>query len=94
MLNGFVRTAEQYRFSWEKYMFRNLLKSSRFSSKPTEHDLLAVMPATIGKLKGVELGIPTDREIRISSRTKIIEIAKQDPLKTSALIHTWLRDRS
>ena len=66
----------------------------RLSSKPADLDLLMGMPATIGELEGEELEIPTERESGIPPREKIIEIAKQDPLKTSALIHTWLRDRS
>jgi flagellar M-ring protein FliF len=66
----------------------------RLSSKPADLDLLMGMPATIGELEGEELEIPTERESGIPPREKILEIAKQDPLKTSALIHTWLRDRS
>ena len=66
----------------------------RLSSKPADLDLLMGMPATIGELEGEELEIPTERESGIPPRDKILEIAKQDPLKTSALIHTWLRDRS
>ncbi len=65
----------------------------RLSSKPADLDLLMGMPATIGELEGEELEIPTERESGIPPREKILEIAKQDPLKTSALIHTWLRDR-
>ena len=66
----------------------------RLSSKPADLDLLMGMPATIGELEGEELEIPTERESGIPPREKILEIAKQDPLKTSALIHTWLLDRS
>lgn len=65
----------------------------RLSSKPADLDLLMGMPATIGELEGEELEIPTERESGIPPREKILEIAKQDPLKTSALIHTWLRER-
>lgn len=66
----------------------------RLSTKPADLDLLMGMPATIGELEGEELEIPTERESGIPPRDKILEIAKQDPLKTSALIHVWLRDRS
>jgi len=65
----------------------------RLSSKPEDLDLLMGMPATIGELEEEELEVPTERESGIPSREKILEIAKQDPLKTSALIHTWLRER-
>ena len=65
----------------------------RLSSKPEDLDLLMGMPATIGELEGEELEIPTERESGIPPREKILELAKQDPLKTSALIHTWLRER-
>jgi len=43
--------------------------------------------------EGEELGIPTERETGITPRAKILKIAKQDILKTSRLIHTWLHDR-
>ncbi len=66
----------------------------KLSSKPADLDLLMGMPATIGELEGEELEIPTERESGIPPRDKILEIAKQDPLKTSALIHTWLRERA
>ena len=65
----------------------------RLSSKPEDLDLLMGMPATIGELEEEELEVPTERESGIPPREKILEIAKQDPLKTSALIHTWLRER-
>ena len=73
-------------------MFGNLLKRSRFSSKPTDLDLLAGISVTIGKLEKVELDFTTEQDTGIPIRTKILEIAKQDPLKTSALIHIWLHD--
>ena len=66
----------------------------RLSSKPADLDLLMGLPATIGELEGEELEIPTERESGIPPREKIIEIAKQDALKTSALIRTWLRERA
>ena len=66
----------------------------RLTSKPEDLDLLMGMPATIGELEGEELEIPTERETGIPPREKILEIAMQDPLKTSALIRAWLRDRS
>ena len=66
----------------------------RLTSKPEDLDLLMGMPATIGELEGEELEIPTERETGIPPREKILEIATQDPLKTSSLIRAWLRDRS
>ena len=74
-------------------MFGNLLKRSRSSSNSTDLDLLAGIPTTIDELEGEELGIPTERETGITPRAKILKIAKQDILKTSRLIHTWLHDR-
>ena len=74
-------------------MFVNLLKRARPSSNSTDLDLLAGIPTTIGELEGEELGIPTERETGITPRAKILKIAKQDILKTSRLIHTWLHDR-
>ena len=73
-------------------MFGNLLKRARLSSKSTDLDLLSVIPTTISELEGEELGIPTERENGITPRAKILKIAKQDILKTSRLIHTWLYD--
>ena len=61
-----------------------MIKRERSSSYSTDLDLLAAIPTTIGELEG-EDGIP--------SRAKILKIAKQDILKTSRLIHTWLHDR-
>ncbi len=74
------------------FVIRPMVK--KLSSKPADLDLLMGMPATIGELEGEELEIPTERESGIPPRDKILEIAKQDPLKTSALIHTWLRERA
>ena len=74
------------------FVIRPMVK--KLSSKPADLDLLMGMPATIGELEGEELEIPTERESGIPPRDKILEIAKQDPLKTSALIHTWLRERT
>ena len=74
-------------------MFLNLLKRTRPSSNSTDLDLLAGIQTTIGELEGEEPGIPTERETEIIPRAKILKIAKQDILKTSRLIHTWLHDR-
>ena len=74
-------------------MFGNMLKRSRSSSNSTDLDLLAGIPTSISELEGEELGIPTERETGITLRAKILKIAKQDILKTSRLIHTWLHDR-
>ena len=64
----------------------------RLASKPADLDLLMGLPATIGELEGEELEIPTERESGIPPRDKILDIAKQDPLKTASLIRSWLRD--
>lgn len=74
-------------------MFENLLKISRLSPKPAEHDLHARMPARIGKLEEDELEIPTETASGIPSSAEILKIAREDPRKTSALIHNWLRQR-
>ena len=74
-------------------MFGNFLKRSQPSSNSTDLDLVAGIQSTIGELEGDKLGIPTERETGITQRAKIIKIAKQDILKTSRLIHTWLHDR-
>ena len=42
--------------------------------------------------EGEELEIPTERESGIPPREKILDLAKQDPLKTASLIRNWLRD--
>ncbi|MBF0237684.1 MAG: flagellar M-ring protein FliF [SAR324 cluster bacterium] len=65
----------------------------RLSAKPADLDLLMGLPATIGELEGEELEIPTEREAGIPPRDKIIDIARQDPLKTASLIRAWLRDK-
>ena len=74
-------------------MFGNMLKRSRSSSNSTDLDLLAGIPTTISELEGEELGIPTERETGITPRAKILKIAKQNILKTSRLIRTWLHYR-
>ena len=65
----------------------------RLSAKPADLDLLMGLPATIGELEGEELEIPTEREAGIPSRDKIIEIARQDVLKTATMVRAWLRER-
>ena len=67
--------------------------AQKLGAKPADLDLLMGLPATIGELEGEELEIPTERDSGIPPRDKIVEIAKQDPLKTAALVRTWLRDR-
>ena len=74
-------------------MLGNFLKRARLSSNSTDLDLLAGIQTTISELEGEELGIPTERETGITPMAKILKIAKQDILKTSRLIHTWLHDR-
>jgi len=63
------------------------------SAKPEDLDLLMGLPATIGELEGEELEIPTEREVGLPPRDKIIEVARADPLATAALIRTWLREK-
>ena len=65
----------------------------RLSQKPEDLDLLMGLPATIGELEGEELEIPTEREVGLPPREKIIEIAKADPLATASLVRTWLREK-
>ena len=65
----------------------------RLSAKPADLDLLMGLPATIGELEGEELEIPTEREAGIPPRDKIIDIARQDPLKTASMIRSWLREK-
>lgn len=65
----------------------------RLSAKPADLDLLMGLPATIGELEGEELEIPTEREAGIPPRDKIIDIARQDPLKTASLVRSWLREK-
>ena len=64
----------------------------RLASKPADLDLLMGLPATIGELEGEELEIPTERESGIPPREKILDLARQDPLKTASLIRNWLRE--
>ena len=65
----------------------------RLSQKPEDLDLLMGLPATIGELEGEELEIPTEREVGIPPREKLIEIARSDPMATASLVRTWLRDK-
>jgi len=65
----------------------------KLSAKPEDLDLLMGLPTTIGELEGEELEIPTEKETGIPPRDKIIEIARQDPLKTATLVRTWLREK-
>lgn len=65
----------------------------RLSQKPEDLDLLMGLPATIGELEGEELEIPTEREVGLPPRDKIIELARTDPLSTASLIRAWLRER-
>jgi len=65
----------------------------KLSAKPEDLDLLMGLPTTIGELEGEELEIPTEKETGIPPRDKIIEIAKQDPLKTASLVRTWLKEK-
>lgn len=65
----------------------------KLSAKPEDLDLLMGLPTTIGELEGEELEIPTEKETGIPPRDKIIEIARQDPLKTATLIRSWLREK-
>ena len=65
----------------------------RLSQKPEDLDLLMGLPATIGELEGEELEIPTEREVGLPPRDKIIEIARADPLATASLVRAWLREK-
>lgn len=65
----------------------------RLSSQPEDLDLLMGLPATIGELEGEELEIPTEREVGIPPRDKILDLARSDPLATASMIRGWLRDK-
>ncbi len=65
----------------------------RLSAKPEDLDLLMGLPATIGELEGEELEIPTEREVGVPPRDKIMDMARSDPLSTASLIRAWLRDK-
>lgn len=65
----------------------------RLSMKPEDLDLIMGLPTTIGELEGEELEIPTEKDVGIPPRDKILEIARQDPLKTASQVRTWLRDK-
>jgi flagellar M-ring protein FliF len=65
----------------------------KLSAKPEDLDLLMGLPTTIGELEGEELEIPTEKETGIPPRDKIIEIARQDPLKTATMVRNWLREK-
>jgi flagellar M-ring protein FliF len=66
----------------------------RLSAKPEDLDLLMGLPATIGELEGEELEIPTEKEVGIPPKEKILEIARQDPLATANTIRSWLKEKS
>ena len=65
----------------------------RLSAKPEDLDLLMGLPATIGELEGEELEIPTEHEVGIPPRDKIMDMARSDPLATASMIRAWLRDK-
>ena len=65
----------------------------RLSAKPEDLDLLMGLPATIGELEGEELEIPTEREMGIPPRDKILDLARTDPLATASMIRAWLREK-
>jgi len=65
----------------------------KLAAKPADLDLLMGLPTTIGELEGEELEIPTEKETGIPPRDKIVEIAKQDPMKTASLVRAWLREK-
>lgn len=65
----------------------------RLSAKPEDLDLLMGLPATIGELEGEELEIPTEKEVGIPPKEKILEIARQDSLATANLIRSWLKEK-
>jgi len=66
----------------------------RLSAKPEDLDLLMGLPATIGELEGEELEIPTEKEVGIPPKEKILEIARQDPLATANTIRSWLKEKA
>ncbi|MBI3991925.1 MAG: flagellar M-ring protein FliF [Candidatus Lambdaproteobacteria bacterium] len=65
----------------------------RLSAKPEDLDLLMGLPATIGELEGEELEIPTEREVGLPPRDKILDLARSDPLATASMIRAWLREK-
>ena len=65
----------------------------RLSQTPEDLDLLMGLPATIGELEGEELEIPTEREVGLPPRDRILEIARTDPLATASLVRSWLREK-
>jgi flagellar M-ring protein FliF len=65
----------------------------RLSAKPEDLDLLMGLPATIGELEGEELEIPTEKEVGLPPKDKILEIARSDPLATANLLRSWLREK-
>ena len=65
----------------------------RLSAKPEDLDLLMGLPATIGELEGEELEIPTEREVGLPPRDKILDMARSDPLATASMIRAWLREK-
>jgi flagellar M-ring protein FliF len=65
----------------------------RLSQKPEDLDLLMGLPASIGELEGEELEIPTEREVGLPPREKIIDLARSDPLATASLLRAWLREK-
>lgn len=65
----------------------------RLSAKPEDLDLLMGLPATIGELEGEELEIPTEREVGVPPRDKILDIARSDPLTAASMVRSWLREK-
>jgi flagellar M-ring protein FliF len=65
----------------------------RLAAKPEDLDLLMGLPATIGELEGEELEIPTEREVGMPPKEKILEMARTDSLATANLIRGWLREK-
>ncbi len=65
----------------------------RLGEKPEDLDLLMGLPTSIVELEGDDLEIGNESVSSIPSRDKIIELAKQDPFKTAALVRQWLKER-
>ena len=65
----------------------------KLSQSPEELNLIMGLPTSIEDLEREEIEIPAEQESGIPPRTRIIELAKQDPRRVASLVRFWLSDK-
>ena len=85
VLQPYLRT-DRFRSPWP-------ILFARKNDETVIRSLSEVIDLAIGELEGEELEIPTEREVGIPPRDKIMDMARSDPLATASMIRAWLRDK-